>query len=120
MKTENQKPASIVPHTFTPEELERMQKYFEFLSEREELIGELDKHAGFFPEWLKLINEAILMVINKKQEIKSSGEDDREMLININHFFGKMSSFGNLISIWHKELVFSKENTEQMIKQGHP
>ena len=111
---------SFEPHTFTPEELGQMEKNLELLGDREELIEWLENYSYFFADWSIIINEAVHERIAKKQKLGLPCEEEQEMLTGINFIFSKTAYFSGMLSDWHKELTFSKENAAQMVERGHP
>ena len=100
-------------HTFTENELKLMKKYLELLTDRKEVLG-------CFANWLIIIYEAVKELIASKQQLELNCEKEREMINILSPMFTKMLYFSGILSDWHRELAFEKENTEKMIEQGHP
>ena len=107
-------------YIFTPEELQRMEKYLEDQTIRKEVIGLLDGYSCSFADWSIIISEAVHEAMAKKQQINKNCEKERKMLDNLSFMFTKLSYHSKILSDWHKQLIYKIENTKEMIEQGHP
>jgi hypothetical protein len=109
---------TLPAYKLNAEEAERMKKYLEVLSGRQEFIELVANNSYFFADWSIFINEAVLSAIEKKQEQKLPYDEEREMLGHLSYFFTKAAYFSNLFSDWNREMTAGKENIKTMIRQG--
>jgi hypothetical protein len=107
-------------HTFSAEELQRLEKYSEVLTNQKEIIGLLDSNSGSFADWLVIIGEAVHEAMAKKQQSNLDCEKERKMLENVTFLFTKMAYFSGTLSDWHKELTVGLEHTQMMIEECRP
>ena len=105
-------------HVFTPEELRNIKDFLKDQTDREEIIACLDKYSCSLVDWYVIIYEAITETMAKKRRKNVPCEKEREMLEGLSYMFAKISGLSGILSDWHNELTFSKENLEKMIEQG--
>ena len=107
-------------HIFTSEELQRMEKFVELQTIREEIIGLLDGYSGSFAGWSVIISKAVQEAMARKQQLNTDCEMERKMLDELSILFAKLAHHGEILSDWHKQLTFKIKNTKEMITQGYP
>ena len=112
-----QKTTSDNSYKMSEEEKQRMQAFLEIVGDRIEVLEYLDTYAYFFPDWQKMINEALLEFIDKKQTLNISCDEEKEMLSNMNFFFTKMAYHRGLVSEWRQEMTNGKELTEESLNK---
>jgi hypothetical protein len=64
---EKQKNASNVPYKMDEAKVKEMEARLEIIGNRIEVLEWLGTYTYFFPDWLKIINEAVLEFITEKQ-----------------------------------------------------
>jgi hypothetical protein len=114
-----QEPLPIERRIFTPEEFRKIKKHLELLTNQHEIIGCLNNYSESFVDWIIIIREAVLEMIERKESQNVSCDREQEMLDNFSDLFAKLYRFSSLFSDWYKELAFDKELTEEIVKQGH-
>ena len=112
---ENQENVSYVPYKMNEDEKQRMLAFLELVGDRIEVLKILDTYAYFFPDWQKTVSEALILLIDKQQELKITCDNEKEVLTNINFFFSKMAYYHSLISDWQNEMAIGKEVNEDML-----
>ncbi|MDR2564282.1 MAG: hypothetical protein LBC98_10145 [Prevotellaceae bacterium] len=118
MKTKQEPSEPHERHVFTLEEIRKIKDFLKDQTDREEIIACLDKYSCSLVDWYVIIYEAITEIIAKKRRKNVPCEKEREMLEGLSYMFAKIAGLSSILSDWHNELTFSKENLEKMIEQG--
>jgi hypothetical protein len=95
--------------------LPAMKAFLELQGDRIKLLECLDTYACSLPDWLLKITEGLQSIIDYKQSENLPCEEEKEILSNVGYFFTKIAYSSNLISDWHRDIAFGKEETEKLL-----